>query len=335
MPAVNVLIHPSQFPDAVRRDLLESLRTRRINHKFHYESVKQTSKWLALHNAHSPARTEPDCAAAYDRVFAETARRLAADPVHVVGLGCGGGQKDTRLLQSLRARGKRVRYTPVDVGVPMVLTACQEASKVVSAGECQPIVCDLLMATDLDQLLDRLPESNWPRIVTFFGMIPNFEPQAIFPRLANLVRAGDHVLFSANLAPGADYAAGVQTVLPQYDNELTRDWLLTFLLDLGVHQDDGQISVWVEDCPDPLPLKRIVAEYRFSKARSLSVDGETFAFQAGEEIRLFFSYRYQPAQVRALLADAGFETIEESLAASREEGIFLCRKAVTTGGCYL
>ena len=31
----NVAIHASQFPDAVRRDLLESLRTRQVNHKFH------------------------------------------------------------------------------------------------------------------------------------------------------------------------------------------------------------------------------------------------------------------------------------------------------------
>src|SRR5438270_11095385 len=56
-----VRIHPSQFPEAVQSDLLESLRSRKINHKFHYDSVKQTQKWLALHEACSPARTEPDC----------------------------------------------------------------------------------------------------------------------------------------------------------------------------------------------------------------------------------------------------------------------------------
>jgi len=30
----SITIHSSQFPEAVRRDLLESLRTRRVNHKF-------------------------------------------------------------------------------------------------------------------------------------------------------------------------------------------------------------------------------------------------------------------------------------------------------------
>jgi len=65
-----VAIHSSQFPQNVRRDLMESLRTRRINHKFHYDSVNQTQKWLALHEAYSPSRTDPGCAAIYDRGFA-------------------------------------------------------------------------------------------------------------------------------------------------------------------------------------------------------------------------------------------------------------------------
>ena len=47
-------------------------------------------------------------------------------------------------------------------------------------------------------------------MITFFGMIPNFEPQDILPKLAKLIRRQDTLLFSANLAPGADYAVGVK-----------------------------------------------------------------------------------------------------------------------------
>ena len=47
----------------------ESLRTRRVNHKFHYDSVKQTQKWLALHQAYSPTRNDADCRAIYDKSF--------------------------------------------------------------------------------------------------------------------------------------------------------------------------------------------------------------------------------------------------------------------------
>src|SRR5215208_272863 len=110
-------IHSSQFPESVRRDLLESLRTRRINHKFHYDSVKQTQKWLALHQACSPSRTDVDCAQTYDRSFAGLAELISGTHTHLIGLGCGGGQKDARLLRLLGGPGREVLYTPSDVSV--------------------------------------------------------------------------------------------------------------------------------------------------------------------------------------------------------------------------
>ena len=80
-----VTIHESQFPENVRRDLLESLRTGEVNHKFHYDSVKQTQKWLALHQAYSPSRTDADCAAIYDRSFEAVAKQVREKRVHVIG----------------------------------------------------------------------------------------------------------------------------------------------------------------------------------------------------------------------------------------------------------
>src|ERR1700722_11691323 len=93
----NVAIHQSQFPENVRRDLLRSLRTRKIAHKFHYDSVKQTQKWLALHQQYSPSRNDENCRAIYEQSFEAATKRIKSSSVHVVGLGCGGGQKDTRL----------------------------------------------------------------------------------------------------------------------------------------------------------------------------------------------------------------------------------------------
>ena len=234
--------------------MLESLRTRRVNHKFHYDSVKQTQKWLALHQAYSPARNDADCRAVYEKGFKAAAARIAAKRVQVIGLGCGGGQKDTRLLKLLKAHGKEVFYTPCDVSTAMVLTARQTALAVLPEKNCFPFVCDLATADDLRKaLVTRHPRiAAWPprgftpSLVTFFGMIPNFEPKQILPKLASLVRPKDFLLFSANLAPGNNYAAGVKRILPQYDNPLTRDWLMTFLLDLGVERSDGKLRFKIE-----------------------------------------------------------------------------------------
>jgi len=317
----SVTIHPSQFPDAVRHELLESLRTRRVNHKFHYDSVKQTQKWLALHQAYSPTRNDADCAAIYDRGFSAAAAGIKAPRVHVIGLGCGGGQKDTRLLKLLKTRGKKVFYTPCDVSTSMVLTARRTALAVLPEQNCFPFVCDLATANDLRKAL----VTCHPSLVTFFGMIPNFEPKQILPRLASLVRPKDFLLFSANLAPGENYAAGVKKVLPQYDNPPTRDWLMTFLLDLGIGRGDGKLRFQIET-DSVSGLKRIVAGFHFTCPRRIEVENEAFAFRAGEAIRLFFSYRYTPERVRKVLTRHGLEVCEQWIAKSGEEGVFLCNR---------
>jgi len=352
MPSVvSVVIHASQFPEKVRRDLLESLRARRVNHKFHYDSVRQTQKCLALHQAYSPSHHDADCRAMYEKGFKAAAAQIKSPRVHVIGLGCGGGQKDTRLLKLLKARGREIFYTPCDVSAAMVLTARRTVLAVLPEKNCFPFVCDLATADDLPAVFDNLAGSARPpsvaellrrtgcadrtpqrgvptfaiRLITFFGMIPNFEPQIILPKLTALVRPKDFLLFSANLAPGADYAAGMKKVLPQYDNVLTRDWLMTFLFDLGVERGDGELRFSV--AAGTSDLKRVVANFHFSRRCQIEVENETFDFRAGESIRLFFSYRYTPERVRKVLARFGLEVCDQWITSSQEEGIFLVRRS--------
>lgn len=323
---VHVTIHASQFPENVQRDLLASLCTRKVNHKFHYDSVKQTNQWLALHQAHSPSRHDGDCAATYDRAFAGAVATIKSEAIHVLGLGCGGGQKDTRLLKLLGLAGKEVSYTPCDVAMAMTLVARQVALAAVPAEKCFPLVCDLATADDLPEVLASTGLPQHPRLITFFGMIPNFEPGEILPKLATLIRPEDSLLFSANLAPRADYAAGVQAILPQYDNALTRDWLMTFLLDLGVERGDGDLRFGVADESAGSGLKKIVARFHFTRARQIRVGSDPFTFSVGDLLELFFSYRYTPARVRQALVDGGLRVEAEWITQSGEEGVFLVKR---------
>jgi len=325
-PLVNVAIHSSQFPENVRRDLLTSLRARQLNHKFLYDGLKQTRKWLALHDTCSPARNDVDCVETYDKAFKAAADRTEASKVHVISLGCGGGQKDISLLKRLRQSGKKVGYTPCDVSVAMVLTARQSALEVVDANDCLPLVCDLLTADDLAAVLQQQTLADATRLVTFFGLIPNFEPHVILPRLARLLHPNDALLLSANLAPGSDYTAGVEQIRSLYDNALTRDWLMTFLLDLGVEPDDGELGFTIEDSSEETGLKRIVANFRFDRSRKVRMTPDEVDFQAGERLRVFFSYRHTPDQALALLGQYGLNVLDQWICRSGEEGVFLCAR---------
>jgi uncharacterized SAM-dependent methyltransferase len=319
-----ITIHESQFPENVRRDLLESLRARKINHKFHYDNVKQTQKWFALHQIYSPSRNDKNVRAIYKQSFDAAVAKIKSKRVHVIGLGCGGGQKDARLLKLLKVRGKEIFYTPCDVSAAMVLTARQTALSVLPEQNCFPFVCDLASANDLPAVFGGQSPPNAARPVTFFGMIPNFEPQEILPKLVSLIRAKDFLLFSANLVPGENYTDGMEKILPQYDNALTRDWLTAFLLDLGIEKADGNLQFSIED--GNFGLKRIVARFHFKRARRIEIKNETFAFKIGEKVRLFFSYRYLPERIRKILASYKLEICEQWIAKSQEEGVFLCRR---------
>lgn len=324
MSGAHVFIDRSQFPESVRHDLLASLRARAMNPKFHYDSHKQAAKWLALHEAFSPARRDASALRTYDEAFQALAARTESKSVSVVGLGCGGGQKEARLLELLGGKKRSLTYTPCDVSLPLVLAAQETAQAFVPPERIHPIVCDLATTEGLNAALNQI-DGGAPRLVTLFGIIPNFEPAPLLRRVAALLRPDDLFLFSANLAPGPDYTAGVRAVLPQYDNASTHDWLMTLLLDLGFENCDGTLRFAIETDADQ--LQRIVAHYELSRARTLRVYGEALSFEAGERLRIFFSYRHTSQTLRRLLRAQHFELDGEWLNDAREEGVFLGRKS--------
>jgi uncharacterized SAM-dependent methyltransferase len=278
---------------------------------------------LELHQAYSPSRTDRNCAECYDHAFAAAAKILRANPAatHLIGLGCGGGEKDSRLLRLLKSDSLPV-YSPVDVSTAMVMVAHGAASPF--ASQSLPLVCDLSSADDLASIFTGQTPAEAGRVITFFGMMPNFEPQTVLPRVRELLRPGDVLLLSANLAPGRNYAAGVNKILPLYDNRLTNTWLITFLLDIGVEETDGVLQWQTEPCPSGHDLLRVTAWFQFIQSRSVRVAGEAFAFRAGEKLRLFFSYRYTTERLRDQLSRHGLRIQEQWISSSEEEGVFLC-----------
>jgi uncharacterized SAM-dependent methyltransferase len=320
-PPVSVIIHPSRFPERIRAAYLQSFRSRGMNHQFHYLSEKQAQQWLAVHEAYSPARTDDDCLQTYERAFLEFGKTIRTEELALVSLGCGGGQKDLTLLKSFPA--KNLHYIPTDVSVPLALTAHLRATSALHL-DSKPMAIDLLSSVVLPVSLDSLIPKSAKRVIAFFGMLPNFEPHDALRPISMMLRTRDALLISANLAPGNDYLAGVKKVLPLYDNHLTRHWLATSLLDAGLELSPNDIEFTIVAVGD---LLRIEANYRFRKPQRIRIDREDFDYTAGEQFRLFFSYRHTPELLRDLFARFKIEIQNQWITGSGEEGIFLCRKS--------
>lgn len=301
-----------------------------MNHKFHYDTPKQALRWLRVHEAFSPARQDASCQAAYELAALAAARLAGRGEVEVISLGCGGGQKELALLRALRAANpsRRVRYVPTDVSVSLTLIARAAALTAgLASADCAPLVLDLARAADWGEALRPVLTPGVRRVVTFFGMLPNFLPGEALPRLAGLLAPRDVLLVSANLAPGKNYAAGVRRILPAYDNAPTAEWLFSVLGDLGVAQADGRIEFRVARCPHGSTLRRVEADFVFGRATTLRYCGREWSCRRGERFGIFYSYRHTPERVRELFAPQGRYVRGQWLNTAGDEGVFLLRKS--------
>jgi uncharacterized SAM-dependent methyltransferase len=334
----NIYFHASQFPEQLTREYEESFIQRRINHKFHYHTTHQSQQWLNLHKIYSPAQESQGYHQAYQQCFYAALNTLNDRTFDLISLGCGGGEKEVLLRslldqtqpaqQSLIKQPTMTSYYPVDVSPALAITAAREMRQQYPELPIQPIVCDLLHTGDL---LSYIPNSDGARLITFFCMIPNLTPATILPILNQFLSPGDLLLFSANLAPGKDYDLGIQTVLPQYDNASTKEWLMSVLRDVGIHANDGDITVSVDthdtQTPAETALKKISTYFTVRRAVSLTINNKTIHWQPGERVQLFFSYRYTTPLVKHYLQQYGMQVLHSWEFNNQEEGLYLCQRA--------
>ena len=106
------------------------------------------------------------------------------------------------------------------------------------------------------------------------------------------------LLLSANLAP-----AGIEAILPQYDNEPTRQWLAEFPRTNGLPEGEVVVSTEMDG-----ELEHIIARH----------------VSPSKTTELFVSYRYTPQLLRDTLKPHGIQIEQEFISANGEEGVFLC-----------
>jgi len=311
-----VLVDQSVSPAAHRAGMLAALRDGVVDNRFHYVGERSARMWRELTSAHSPAHAD-DGLAAYDAAARAALDALPAGPVHLIGVACGDGVKERRLLGALAAAGRQdLRATPVDVSVPLATAASQAMAAVPGVQATSALAVDITAVTDLSPLLPpRLPGA---RLVTLFGVVSTLGPGAMAPA-ASLLAAGDVLMVSANLLP--DRPGARDDVMAQYDNAPTRAWLGAVLEDIGI-AGAGDISFrW--DTADGAGA--IVGEVVPRTTVVARVDGVTLDLPAGRPIRVLQSFRHTPEGLGRLLARAGAGEVTTCVSTSGEEGVAVGR----------
>ena len=333
-----VAFHASVLPQRQRSGLLAALAAGRLPGWFLYATPAQATRWLAYHQAWSPSRTSEETAALYAGAFARAVRTVNAPAGTVVGLGCGGGQKDTALLAHWQAQAPAdgaAAYLPLDASPSLVLEAALHARQALNGPRLHPLVADLESEALWEEMADCWP--GWPAdgglLVTCFGLLPNLPQATLLRGLRRAVPAGGCLLVSANLSPGGLPADGGR-ILAQYDNPPARAWYQGALTGLGLPPGEVELRVQAEalavrspsaaQLPGVAGAWRIVARARMLRARVLEVEGQAFSLAAGQELEVFHSTRLGAAGVDALLQACGWRPVESWIQGDGEEGIWLC-----------
>ena len=323
---ITLTFHESQYPARVIEQLRHGLRTRRLPIKCLYDSPGQAQRWLSYHQAYSPSRIESDLQALYQQSFHTALRLMQPVSLHYISLGCGGGRKDALFLQQAQLQCRHLHFTPIDISAALVLETIVHIQDAFPDLSSSPHVLDLEVQPDLVSLLSEHETVASKRLLSCFGMIPNFEYRAFLPSLRSLMRPADLLLISANLSP-TPCAESQAHILPQYDNPFAHAWFGGLLNSLGFPASHVRITVQAEPLRPDGHLWQIQAYASFLQAVTVTVYDEAFHFTPDERLDLFFSNRFTPQVMPHILADAGLRIVETFLLASHEEGIYLCARS--------
>ncbi len=327
MPGIE--IHPSIANIVLEDVLAASLRANRLDPKLLYVTPRQAALWREVSLKHSPIHTNPEFSRIYRDAYDRIVERVRGQKVHLVGLGPGTGRKEAELAARLRSHGCEVEFTAIDASRDLVE---ESAKRVVTtgAGDGRHLVCDLAELDFIKDWLDAKDRES-PRLFTFFGLVPNLEPQFVTQLFSKLLRSDDALLVSVHLAPvdeGLDLEAAMKRVLPQYDNPETLAWLRTTMdyWKLGDFMEEPKI---VAGERKDLPCIGGIAPWKSHEAYL------KFAPDAGEfadvSFSLFFSLRYTPALFEELLRQAGVRGERLAMTTCREEAIWEIRRADGVG----
>ena len=245
---------------------------------------------------------------AEERLLARRASEMVApiaDPVTLLELGCGSGEKVALLAEALRNRRRRVAIHLIDISP----TALELSERTLGALEHVSVVGH---RTTYEEGLRHAARERPPRgglLILFLGSnIGNFDPPASQEFLAEIRRAlnpGDGLLL------GADLVKPVEQLMLAYDDPLgvtaafNKNVLVRMNRELDANFDLKAFehrAVWN-------PIDRRVEMHLVSvRPQTVAIprSGVEVRFEDGESIWTESSYKYEPQEIIELVSAAGF-----------------------------
>jgi uncharacterized SAM-dependent methyltransferase len=288
---VEVLLTENQLAE----QFLAALEGRYLPEKFFYWFPLSVHAWLELCRDTQPYKNYARSYGLISQHAKEIARELSDEPIELVSLGAGQGDKDLLLLEALRARGASARYRPVDSSQSLLEIALARAAQ--AGFPARGFKADL----DAPETLLKLSESaRESRLYLLLGnTVGAFEPLEFLAPFGRMLRPQDRLVGDAEIFAAEQTMAG-------YDNPVNRRFAFAPLASIGLEEGrDGELVFESSADGRQTGLHFVSKHFRASRRLEIPVGGQRVRLEAGEKIEMSRSAKYSRENFLRLLKEVG------------------------------
>ena len=223
---------------------------------------------------------------------------LIGPAAHVIEFGSGTSEKIRVLLEAL---ARPVRYSPIDISRDHLVAAAEALAADYPDIDVAPICADFTRPIEL-------PEAPGMARMAFFpgSTIGNFSRDgagAFLRLIADELGAGARLVIGVDLRKNADVLHAAYNDAQGVTAAFNLNLLARINRELGGTFDlDG----WSHHAPYLTDEGRVEMHLISRRAQTVTVRGETFAFEDGEVIHTEDSHKYAVAEFQDLAATAGW-----------------------------
>jgi uncharacterized SAM-dependent methyltransferase len=297
----------------IAQEFTESIEARDLPEKFFYWVQLSVRSWRALAQdaAHQNLQTMWDQCS--ERVRACTGHFNSQIPI--VSFGAGDGLKDIRLIQSLQAAGRSVRYFPVDASQALLETACAAAED--DEADVLGIKADISSPVHLVLASDACES---PKLVLMAGnTLGGFDPMEQIRHVAAALHEGDRLALDVELYSDAAKDIAIE--------KLQHAFAFAPLQSIGIQEEDGEMRFEVKRDERHAGLYMVARHFQANRDLKVSVLGKDIMLERGERIFMNFRYLFTPEAFRWLLEKHGkLKILEVNESSDQRFTLAICAK---------
>jgi hypothetical protein len=297
----------------IAQEFTESIEARDLPEKFFYWFQHSVRSWRALaqDQAHQNLQNMWDMCS--ERVRECTGHFNKQIPI--VSFGAGDGLKDRRLIESLQAAGRAVRYFPVDASQAFLETACEAVES--DEADVTGIKADISSPVHLVLASDACES---PKLVLMAGnTLGGFDPMEQIRHVASAMHEHDRLALDVEL-----YSDGAGDLGSQ---PLEHAFAFAPLQAIGIQEEDGEMRFELKRDERHEGLYMAARHFQANRDLRLSVLGKDILIERRERIFMNFRYLFTPDAFRWLLEKHGkLKILEIAVSSDQRYTMAICAK---------